>query len=29
MTDDLSQFAPLVDVLTAAHERADRRPFVS
>lgn len=27
--DDLSQFAPLVDVLAADHERADRRLFVS
>lgn len=27
--DDISQFAPLVDVLAADHERADRRLFVS
>jgi urease accessory protein len=27
--DDMTPFAPLVDVLSAAHERADRRLFVS
>jgi urease accessory protein len=27
--DELSQFAPLVDVLAADHERAQRRLFVS